>query len=228
MAQAEALRDRGSRYCSSSTVWRALPPRATSPWRRGNRWAAPAPPSVVGRQARLERAGPTRSGSITLIATVLTEGPLEHDPIADEARAALDGHLVLAPRLATAGWYPAIEVPASASRTAADVVEPAHLAAAGALRAAVAALDASREARGFGLEPERTDPALARAVAAEAAIAAFLRQGPEPSAPDATLAALAARLHTADRGPGRGRHRGCRILMPMMHRADMIDDGSFH
>lgn len=195
MTQAEALRERGldvllvldsvARFAAAA---RDLAIAAGEPLGRGG-----IPPSVVGRQARLlERAGPTSCGSITVIATVLLEGPLEHDPIADAARAALDGHLVLAPRLAAAGWFPAIDLPASASRTAGDVTTPAHGRDAAALRAAAAALDASRDARGFGLAPERGDPALARAVAAEAAIASFLRQAGAASPPAETCARLAA------------------------------------
>lgn len=200
MTQAEALRDRGldvllvldslARFAAAA---RDLAVAAGEPLGRGG-----IPASVTGRQARLlERAGPTRSGSITLVATVLAEGPLEHDPIAERARAALDGHLVLAARLAAAGWFPAIDLPASSSRTAADVTDGGHRAASARLRAAVAALEASRDARALGLVPERPDPVLARAIAGEAEIAAFLRQDPVPTAPaetSARLAALAARL----------------------------------
>lgn len=146
------------------------------------------PPSVVARQARLlECAGATAQGSITLVATVLSEGPLEHDPVAEAARAALDGHLVLSPRLAAAGWFPAIDVPASASRTLADVASPAHRAAAAKLRAAVAALDGAREARSLGLDPSTGDRTLARAIAMEGRIATFLRGAEGRSDPAETL-----------------------------------------
>jgi FliI/YscN family ATPase len=195
MTQAEALRERGldvllvldslARYAAAA---RDLAVAAGEPLGRGG-----VPASVTGRQARLlERAGPTRCGSITAIATVLSEGPLEHDPTADAARAALDGHLILAPRLAAAGWFPAIDLPASASRTAPDVTDPGHRAAAGRLRAAVAALEASRDVRALGLVPERPDPVLARAIAAESEIAAFLRQDGVPAAPAETTARLGA------------------------------------
>jgi type III secretion protein N (ATPase) len=159
------------------------------------------PPSVVARQARLlECAGATAQGSITLVATVLSEGPLEHDPVAEAARAALDGHLVLSARLAAAGWFPAIDLPASASRTLADVATPAHRAAAGKLRAAVAALEGAREARSLGLDPSTGDRLLARAIAMEARIARFLR-GPE------------------------GRSDPAETLMLMTEIADSLDDG---
>lgn len=176
------------------------------------------PPSVVGRQARLlECAGATARGSVTLIATVLAEGPLEHDPIADAARAALDGHVVLSGRLAAAGWFPAVDLPASASRTLADVAGPADQRAAAALRAAVAALDASSEARAFGLEPSRPDPVLAGAVAAEAEIGAFLRQDATPSAPARTRGEMA-RLAGLLGAPG---------LSPAAPAADILLDGPF-
>jgi type III secretion protein N (ATPase) len=146
------------------------------------------PPSVVARQARLlECAGATAAGSITLVATVLSEGPLEHDPVAEAARAALDGHVILSARLAAAGWFPAIDLPASASRTLADIATPPHRQAATRLRAAVAALEASRDARSLGLDPSAGDPALARALAAEGRIAAFLRQVKGGTNPAETL-----------------------------------------
>jgi type III secretion protein N (ATPase) len=95
------------------------------------------PPSVIARQARLlEQAGATSAGSVTLIATVLAEGSLEHDPVAEAAKAALDGHVVLSARLAAAGWFPAIDVPASASRTLAEIAAPGQRRAPPPLRAA--------------------------------------------------------------------------------------------
>jgi FliI/YscN family ATPase len=159
------------------------------------------PPSVVARQARLlECAGALAGGSITLVATVLSEGPLEHDPVAEAARAALDGHVVLGARLAAAGWFPAIDLPASASRTLSEVASPAHRRAAGRLRAAVAALENARDARSLGLDPAAGDPLLARAIAAEGRIGSFLRQ-PEGGADPAET------------------------LMEMTRIADSLDDG---
>lgn len=146
------------------------------------------PPSVTGCQARLlERAGATESGSVTLVATVLSEGSLENDPVAGAAKAALDGHVVLSPRLAAAGWFPAIDLPASASRTMGDVGASGHLAAAARIRAAVYALEQARDARALGLDPAAGDPVLARAIAAEAALAAFLCQAGGAADPAETL-----------------------------------------
>jgi FliI/YscN family ATPase len=159
------------------------------------------PPSVVARQARLlERAGATADGSITLVATVLAEGAAEHDPVAEAARAALDGHVVLSRRLADAGWFPAIDLPASASRTLADVAEPAHRRAAGLLRAGAAALEGARDARALGLDPAAGDPLLARAIAAESAIAAFLRQASGGADPTETLMRMSRIADSLDDG----------------------------
>ncbi len=202
-AQAGALRDRGldvllvlDSLARVAGAARELALAAGEPAGRGG-----YPASVIGRQARLlERAGADPRGSITLIATVLVEGPLEADPIADAARAALDGHLVLDPALAAAGWFPAIAVGASASRTFAAVASAEHRRGARLLRAAVAALDASRDARALGLDPAIGDPRLARAVAAEAAIGAFLRQEPEPSPSEETLMLLTRIADSLDDG----------------------------
>lgn len=190
-AQADALRSRGldvllvvdslARMCSAA---REVALGTGEPAGRGG-----YPPGVFALLARLlERAGPVGDGSVTLVATVLSDGPDEHDPVSEAARAALDGHLVLSDRLARAGRFPAIDVARSASRTLADVAAPEHLAAAGVLRAAVAALDESRDARALGLAS--ADQFLARCVAQESALERFLRQGATPSSPHQTLTEL--------------------------------------
>lgn len=152
------------------------------------------PPSVFAELARLvERAGNADGGALTLLATVLTDGADEHEPLGEAARAILDGHVVLAPELARAGHFPAIDVPASASRTMPSVVAADHQAAARRVREALAGLARTREARELDLPI--SDPLIVRAAAFERRMTAFLRQGAAPSDPQTTRAELRAIAH---------------------------------
>ncbi len=146
------------------------------------------PPSVWAGLARyLEAAGNDARGSVTLLATVLSDGSDEREPLSDAARSLLDGHFVLASELARAGHHPAIDVLSSASRTMSAVAGARHRLDAEALRAALARLHETKDVRALGMAGD--DPELARTVAAEGAILAFLRQR-EPSTPEETLRAL--------------------------------------
>ncbi|OXJ22557.1 EscN/YscN/HrcN family type III secretion system ATPase [Burkholderia sp. HI2714] len=100
------------------------------------------PASVFDSLPRLlERPGATGSGSITAFYTVLLEGDDEPDPMADEIRSILDGHIYLSRKLAGQGHYPAIDVLKSASRVAGQVTDPSHQRLASGVRAQMGRLD---------------------------------------------------------------------------------------
>lgn len=86
------------------------------------------PPSVFAKLPQLvERAGNSNNGgSITAFYTVLTEGDDQQDPVADAARAILDGHIILSRELADAGNYPAIDIEASISRALTEITSQGH------------------------------------------------------------------------------------------------------
>jgi ATP synthase in type III secretion protein N len=93
------------------------------------------PPSLFAALPRLlERAGPTEHGSITAIYTILVEGDLSLDPVAEEVQAILDGHVILSSELARRNHFPAIDLLRSRSRLMDAVVPPEHRADAARIR----------------------------------------------------------------------------------------------
>jgi len=157
------------------------------------------PPSVFALLPRLlERAGRTERGSITGIYTVLVEGGDLDEPIADEVRGILDGHVVLTRKLAERGWYPAIDVVQSLSRVAPQVVPEPVMRAAKRLRAALALHEEQRDLVVLGAYQRGSDPRLDRVLANFASIEDFLTQSAQEITDTATcwqrLEALAARL----------------------------------
>ncbi|MDF2178290.1 flagellar protein export ATPase FliI [Aliiglaciecola sp. CAU 1673] len=138
------------------------------------------PPSVFARlPALVERAGNggEGQGSITAFFTVLTEGDDLQDPIADSARAILDGHVVLARRLADSGHYPAIDVEASISRVMPMVVSDQHLKAARRIKQVYSTYQQNRDLISIGAYTKGTDPRIDGAIKAEPVINMFLQQG---------------------------------------------------
>jgi type III secretion protein N (ATPase) len=143
-AIAEWFRDRGrsvllliDSLTRVARAWREIGLAAGEPpARRG------FPPSVFAALPRLlERTGPGEHGTITGIYTVLVEGDVEADPIAEDTKAILDGHIMLSPTLAAADRYPAIDILASRSRLMNAVVSTGHREAASRLRAMLQRLE---------------------------------------------------------------------------------------
>jgi type III secretion protein N (ATPase) len=132
------------------------------------------PPSVFAELARLvEVAGAVSGGSITLIATVLSDGD-DRDPVSEAARSLLDGHVALSVGLAQAGRFPSVDVLSSTSRTMEMVASEAHLRDARTLRHTLSLLDRIKDARSLGIEP--VESSARAAVAIESQIESFLRQ----------------------------------------------------
>jgi flagellum-specific ATP synthase len=163
------------------------------------------PPSVFAKIPQLiERAGNGRegSGSITAFYTVLSEGDDQQDPIADSARAILDGHIVLSRPLAEAGHYPAIDIEASISRAMINLVPAAHQQAARYLKQLYSRYQRNRDLISVGAYKPGSDPAIDQAIEAYPAIEAFLQQEIEVSASVAeSLEGLARALETPRGAP---------------------------
>ena len=138
------------------------------------------PPSVFAMlPALVERAGndATGTGSITAFYTVLTEGDdYRHDPIADAARAILDGHIVLSRDLAEAGHYPAIDIEASISRVMPAVVSRDHMRSAQRFRQVYSAYRQQRDLIAVGAYQKGSDPRTDEAIMLYPRLSAFLQQ----------------------------------------------------
>jgi flagellum-specific ATP synthase len=137
------------------------------------------PPSCFAKLPQLvERSGNGLNGvgSITAFYTVLSEGDDQQDPIADAARAILDGHIVLSRALAESGHYPAIDVEASASRVMHNVATPAHLELARKFRGNYSRYMRSRDLIQLGAYAAGSDPEVDRAIVLYPGLQRFLLQ----------------------------------------------------
>ena len=142
------------------------------------------PPSVFGLLPRLlERAGNAERGSLTALYTVLVAGDDMEEPVADEARGILDGHIVLSRALCERNHWPAIDVLASLSRVMDFVVDDEHRRAAGRVRELVAGYEQKRDLILLGAYRPGSDPRTDAAIAKHEAIATFLRQGRDEVSP---------------------------------------------
>ncbi|HEY0675834.1 MAG TPA: FliI/YscN family ATPase, partial [Immundisolibacter sp.] len=136
------------------------------------------PPSVFARlPALIERAGTAPGGgSITAFYTVLTEGDDPNDPIADSARAILDGHILLSRDIAETGLYPAIDMESSVSRLMVELAGPQQLAAARRFRQLYSTYRQNRDLVAVGAYQAGADALLDEAIARQPQLLDFLRQ----------------------------------------------------
>lgn len=138
------------------------------------------PPSVFAKLPQLvERAGNgvEGGGSITAFYTVLTEGDDQQDPIADSARAILDGHIVLSRQLAESGHYPAIDIEASISRAMSSLITPEYFDQVRGFKQLYSRYQRARDLISVGAYSPGSDPLLDRAITLYPQLEAFLQQG---------------------------------------------------
>jgi flagellum-specific ATP synthase len=129
-------------------------------------------PALVERSGNAAVGG----GSITAFYTVLSEGDDQQDPVADSARAILDGHIVLSRTLAESGHYPAIDIEQSASRVMHNVVSREHQEAARAFRGWLAAYNGARGLLQVGAYVHGSDARIDTAITLHDGMQALLRQ----------------------------------------------------
>ncbi|RFC32232.1 MAG: flagellum-specific ATP synthase [Candidatus Nitrotoga sp. SPKER] len=138
------------------------------------------PPSVFAKLPQLvERAGngSEGGGSITAFYTVLTEGDDQQDPIADSARAILDGHIVLSRRLAEQGHYPAIDIEASISRAMSSLVSEQHFTLVHRFKHVYAHYQRNHDLISVGAYVNGSDPLLDEGIVLYPYMERFLKQG---------------------------------------------------
>jgi flagellum-specific ATP synthase len=144
------------------------------------------PPSVFAKlPALVERTGngPEGGGSITAFYTVLTEGDDQQDPIADSARAILDGHIVLNRSLAEAGHYPAIDIEQSISRAMTALIDDKHLERVRLFKQMLSRYQRNKDLINVGAYSSGRDQLLDRAIALYPRMESFLQQGFREQAP---------------------------------------------
>lgn len=146
------------------------------------------PPSVYTLlPTLLERAGQTATGAITALYSVLIEQDSMNDPVADEVRSLIDGHIVLTRKLAERGHYPAIDILASLSRTMSNVVARQQVGEATAIRRLMAAWQQVEMLIRLGEYQPGNDSLTDAAVQAQGAINGYLQQAMrDPSSFDQT------------------------------------------
>ncbi|USD99737.1 flagellar protein export ATPase FliI [Vibrio sp. SCSIO 43133] len=144
------------------------------------------PPSVFAKlPALVERAGngDVNQGSITAFFTVLTEGDDLQDPIADAARAILDGHIVLSREMADAGHYPAIDVEKSVSRVMPQITDDQHVLMSKAVRQVLSVCRKNQDLVSIGAYKLGTDPAIDSAFTLKPKLDQYLQQSMRETVP---------------------------------------------
>lgn len=179
------------------------------------------PPSVFAKlPALVERAGNggVDQGSITAFFTVLVEGDDLQDPIADSARAILDGHIVLSRELADSGHYPAIDVEKSISRVMPAVVTEEHMVMARTIRQCIALYNQNRELISIGAYQRGSDPRIDQSLMIKPHIDEFTQQGMKEVVPFAEsldgLRKLSMILIDGAKGGGGARPAPNRMMPP--------------
>ena len=166
------------------------------------------PPSVFARLPELvERAGngTKGQGSVTAFYTVLTEGDDLQDPIADSARAILDGHIVLSRQMADEGVYPAINIEASISRVMPNIVPPEQLKMMQNFKQLLAAHRQNKDLISVGAYVPGADATIDRAIERHPHLIQFISQGLTQKAP---FAESAAHLKSVIAGPVQAKNQG--------------------
>lgn len=193
---AESFRDRGKRVLlMADSLTRYARAAREIAIEAGERAVAGSyPPSVFAALPRLlERTGKGRRGSITAFYTVLVEGDDMNEPLADEVRSLLDGHIVLSRQLAEAAHFPAIDVLASVSRIMPNITSQLHLTLAHEVRRLLSVYRDVELLVRVGEYQQGEDPLADLAVEKYAAINAFLQQQEnEPCHHDLLLQRLSA------------------------------------
>lgn len=150
------------------------------------------PPSVFAMLPKLvERAGRTKTGSITAFYSVLVEGDDENEPIADCVRGLIDGHTWLSRKIASRNHYPAVDVLPSLSRLMSEIAQPQHRESAGIIRELLAAYREHEDLISIGAYRKGSNRTVDLAIEMLEPINAFLRQKvDEASSVDAARTAL--------------------------------------
>lgn len=152
------------------------------------------PPSVFAQIPRLmERTGNNETGSITALYTILVQAGDMDEPIADEVRGILDGHIILDRNLGARNHWPAVDILPSLSRVMTGIVEPEHKKAAAKLREVLATYEKQRDLIILGAYQYGTDAKTDYAIDKIDEVEAFLRQATDEYDPfDTTIEKLVA------------------------------------